>query len=583
MTEPETAPARLSSIEEMQQEWEDLKSRVAQLEAERDSLEKENKSLHSLLEKVIEHRQRSHGELVLLLTSLVSKLPIGDVGVVVSKLVEHNTHVSEVCAALAKGAPDIELPRPLLLKALGQVKRDLVEKLKNAVEELIRQGTPLEPETLRSLVQDPELFFSPAMVRANRCFIKGQLPRERVLREFGEGALACFNDVTTDPRRNPRPKPEEIALAFKDGFEAGLKENTALSPDKQKELIELHRKVQQSKARTKEARAQREAFSKMSFLLELLHYYEHQNTESPELTFAQRLPTLVEQMAVPESGNRLEEPLLSQAEELLGLVLNPDYRLMVVNNIGKGGGTARTLKYVLRLRADKVPDQNEVVPEFVRHLIPRPPQQPPPAQTLAAILRLIKPDMQKLAVRGIMNSERLSKEIAESLGKEIGKDLGFSAQEVSSKPAEVVPAEIERQMAWERIKDLLTSHTDPIAVAAAFRDRLHAKYDAAELKQSWITLTEADPISLIRVFCHLPYLQDGRTDSIARTMLESYISRLTHQKYAATYHKVMNSLRNMFKANPSSPTLVNFMSLVRWVDAEVANRLSNDIGMPVAA
>ena len=61
--------------------------------------------------------------------------------------------------------------------------------------------------------------------------------------------------------------------------------------------------------------------------------------------------------------------------------------------------------------------------------------------------------------------------------------------------------------------------------------------------------------------------------------MESYVNRLTHEKYAATYHKVVNSLRNMFKANPESPTLVNFMALVRWVDAEAANKLSADIGM----
>ena len=30
----------------------------------------------------------------------------------------------------------------------------------------------------------PELFFSPSVVRANRCFIKGYLPRERMVREL---------------------------------------------------------------------------------------------------------------------------------------------------------------------------------------------------------------------------------------------------------------------------------------------------------------------------------------------------------------------------------------------------------------
>jgi len=121
------------------------------------------------------------------------------------------------------------------------------------------------------------------------------------------------------------------------------------------------------------------------------------------------------------------------------------------------------------------------------------------------------------------------------------------------------------------------------AVAAAFRERLHAKYDADEIRQSWITLTESDAISLIRIFCQLPYLPSGKTDPIARTILETYVTRLTHEKYAATYQKVVNSLRNMFIAKPDSPTLLNFTALVRWISPEAAHRLQADVGMPVAA
>src|SRR5689334_4318890 len=127
-----------ASIEEIQRGWHELKSRVAQLEAERAALEHENKSLRFLLERVVEHRQKSHSELVLLLSGLVSKLPINDVGVVISKLVEHNAHVNETCAALAKGKADAALPQPLALKALDQTKRDLIAALTPAVEDLIK-------------------------------------------------------------------------------------------------------------------------------------------------------------------------------------------------------------------------------------------------------------------------------------------------------------------------------------------------------------------------------------------------------------------------------------------------------------
>ena len=217
-TEPGNRP--VSSLEEIQKEWRALASRVDQLESERNALEQENKSLRSLLEKAIEHRQKSHGELVNLIAGLVSKLPINDVGVVVSKLVEHNTHVSEVCAALANGKIEGNVLQPAILKALEQTKRDLAAAVKPAVEELIRLETPLETKMLQALVAKPESFFSPEVVRANRCFVKGQVPRERIVREFGEPVLVCFNDLTTDAKFNPRPKPEEIVLGFKNDFEA---------------------------------------------------------------------------------------------------------------------------------------------------------------------------------------------------------------------------------------------------------------------------------------------------------------------------------------------------------------------------
>jgi hypothetical protein len=81
----------------------------------------------------------------------------------------------------------------------------------------------------------------------------------------------------------------------------------------------------------------------------------------------------------------------------------------------------------------------------------------------------------------------------------------------------------------------------------------------------------------------LPYLADGSTDPIARAVMETYVTRLTHEKYAAAYVKVVNSLRNMFKAKPDSPTLVNFLALVKWVDGPAAAKLSADIGMSAHA
>jgi hypothetical protein len=583
MTQIANAPASTASLEEIQESWHELTSRVGQLEAERNLLEQENKALRFLLERVIDHRQKSHSELVLLITGLVSKLQINDIGVIVSRLVEHNTNVSQYLAALVKGTVDVAMPQPAILKTLEQTKRDLTAALKPLVDELVQSGASFELELLQNLVKDPEQFYSQRMVRANRCFIKGQVARERVVKDFGPEALIFFNDMTTDPKLNPNPKPEEIVLNFKNDFEALFQQysSAGLIPEKWQGLPALYQSIQKGKSATEQARAQRNTFQKLSFIIELLHFYEHPNTEPPDVTFAQRLPVLVEQLVVSNPQDSLDEKLIAQAESLLAFIINPDHRYMVVNNIGKSGGAGRSLRYVLRLRSDRAPNPEELV-EFVKHLIPPPPQKRPAPEVLAAVLRLVSPDMQLLVVNAIMSCERLRMDEAEALGKAVGAILGLKNLEVLKAPQNV-PPEIERQLAWDKIKDLIRRRNEPTIIAAAIRDRLHAKYDADEIRQSWITLIEADAISLIRIFCALPYLADGRTDSIARTVMETYVTRLMHEKYASTYNKITNSLRNMFRAKPDSPTLLNFTALVRWVDPEAANRISADLGMAVPA
>jgi len=407
------------------------------------------------------------------------------------------------------------------------------------------------------------------------------VPRERIVREFGEPALVCFNDLTTDPKLNPRPKPEEIVLAFKSDFEALLQQDSALSADKKKELSALHQKIQRSKAATAEAQAQKNAFLKLSFVLELLHYYNHQNTESPEGIFAQRLPAVIEQLVVTNNDqDNLDEQLLKQAEGLLAFVAGHDQRLMVVNNVGKGGRAGRTLKFVLTLRMDKVPELDGVVATLVKHLIPA--QKAPPAKTVSAVLRLIKPELQQQVIKAIVTSTRIRKDEAEALALAVGKELGLKDIEAElKKPEAAVSPETEQRMAWENIKARLTQRTSPNDIAVAIRDRLHAKYDADEIKQSWLALTAAEPLALVRIFCLLPYLPDGRTDPMAQAILESYVSRLTHEKYAETYTKVVHALKNLFKVKPDSPALVNFISLVKWVNPEAAEKLSQDVGVPV--
>lgn len=579
MTERESGANPAASLEEVQQGWHELSARVFQLESAKAGLEKENKQLRELLERAIEHRQKSHSELVLLLTGLVSKLPLNDVGVIVSKLMEHNSNLSEYLAALIKGTADAPLPQPAVLQTLEQTRRKLQAAIQPLVQELIQLQTPFETDLLQALAARPDEFFSQRFVRANRCFIKGQVPRERVLREFGPEALVFFNDMTTDPKLNPRPKAEEIVLAFRNDFETVYQQNPGLLPSKRTELLDLYQRVTRSRSASPQARQLRLTLQKLSFLIDLLYYYEHQNTEPADVVFAQRLPALIEQLVLPGTPGIKEPKLVEEAEKLLAFVINPDHRLMIINNLGKADSAGRTLKYVLRLRTDKLPDPEQTASEFARHLATGLGQKPT-QESLAPLMRLLKPERQRLVVRAIMHSDRLRKTEADALGKALATDLSLG--NVAEEPSHVlVSPEVERQMAWARVKDMIARRTSAPTVATAIRERLDAKYDAEEVRQSWIALTEADPLSIIRIFCQLPYLPSGKTDPIARTVMEVWLTRLLHQKYAGTYHKVVNSLKNMYKAKRDAPTLVNFLTLVRWVSPEAADRLSAEVGMPV--
>ena len=152
MSAPQDNTIALVSVDKIQRDWLDLTLRVAQSETECLALEAENKALRALLERVIEHRQKSHGELVNLLTTLVSKLPLNDVGVLVARLVEHNQHVTEVSASLIKGKLEDNVLQPALLKSLDKTKRDLADAFKPEVEHLLKLDTPFEAGVLLSLI-----------------------------------------------------------------------------------------------------------------------------------------------------------------------------------------------------------------------------------------------------------------------------------------------------------------------------------------------------------------------------------------------------------------------------------------------
>jgi len=565
------------SVEEIQRGWSDLTLRVQMLEAERTGLELENKQLKTLVERVVEHRKKSHSELVTLLTVLVSKLPINDVGVVVSRLVEHSAQVNEVCTALINGKSEDNILQPAILKTLEVTKRNLVTAVPPLVEELIRLQVPLDTALLQSIAVQPETFFSPSIVRASRGFVKGQVPRERILKEYGEAALIFFKDVTTDVKFNPRPKPEEIMLAFNPDFEAQYQQQPSVVSEKRTELFTLYQQVRQSRGNREPARSQKLAFLKLSFVLELIHYYDHQSTESPDVIFAQRLPPLIEQLVLSGEAENPDEELIRQAETLLAFVVNADYRQAVVNNFGKGGGFPRTLRFILTFRATAFAEHDPLTAEFVKHLLGL--QKVPSIAQLSGILRLVNTESQRTLVRAIFHSDRLRREDAENLGRSLAAELGLPPDQLAAKVEGAANHEKAAFGAWDNIKELIVRRAAPGEITAAIRKQLHAKYDADEVKQSWLTLSESDPMSLVRVFSLLPYLPDGQTDPIARPVLETYVQRLTHEKYADTYNKVVAALKNLFKVKADSPALVNFLALVKWVDPGAATRLALDIGI----
>ncbi len=574
MSQPDNSPGPVVSVEEIQRQWSALTLKVEQLETGNTALEHDNKNLRQLLQSVVEHRKKSHGELVNLLTTLVSKLPLNDVGVIVSRLMEHNSQVSEVCTALVHGKNDETFLQPAILKAMDKTKRDLLAALPPLVEELIKLDAPLDAAMLQSLVTEPENFFSPQVVRASRGFVKGQIPRERILKEFGDEALIFFKDLTTDPKFNPRPKVDEIMLGFLPEFDALLQQNPNAAAAKRNELLALRQKIQQSRAATEPARAQKIAFLKISFILELLHYYNNQNTESPDVVFAQRLPPLIEQLVVSNELDPLDEKMILQAEALLAFIVKTDYRHAVVNNFGKGGGAAKTLRFVLTFRAGEFTEHDPVTLDFAKHILSL--EKIPSAKTFTIILRLLNAAAQKSIIRAMLNCGRLRKEDAEPLAKTIAKELGLPEADITPKAEAAGKSETS---GWDNIRNLIASRAAPNDITVAIRNRLHVRYDSDEVKASWLVLAESEPMTLVRVFCLLPYLPDGQTDPIARAVLESYANRLTHEKYAATYAKVVGALKNLFKVKADSPALVNFIALVKWVDPASADKITKDVGL----
>ena len=209
----------------------------------------------------------------------------------------------------------------------------------------------------------------------------------------------------------------------------------------------------------------------------------------------------------------------------------------MVNNFGKGGGAARTLRFVLTFRSAIFTEHDPVTADFVRHLLGA--QKNPRAGAASSpccgwsIPRRKKSSSARSSIPTAC-AARTPRRWARSSIKQLG------LPELPANAEGGFASDKTHMNAWDIIKELIASRASPNEITEAIRKQLHAKYDADEVKQSWLVLAESDPMSLVRVFCLLPYLPDGQTDPIARAVLESYANRLTHEKYAATYAKVIH-------------------------------------------
>src|SRR6185503_3510648 len=113
-------------------------------------------------------------------------------------------------------------------------------------------------------------------------------------------------------------------------------------------------------------------------------------------------------------------------------------------------------------------------------------------------------DVQLRVIQTLFDTDRMTKDKADQLGKAVAAALELKLPE-KPKGQLADSDQIASQRAWTRVKELIAGRADAATVAGAIRDRLNVKYDSDEVRQSWLTLIEADSISFIRIFCQMPY------------------------------------------------------------------------------
>ena len=153
---------------------------------------------------------------------------------------------------------------------------------------------------LRTLIAKPETF-SPRRRPGEPLFCQGHVTRNGCCAEFGEAALG-FQRPDHRCRLNPRPKADEIVLGFKPDF---LKRCCNRIPTWAGQTAGVERAVpadsKEPHGHRRRARAQRNAFQRMSFLSSLL-LLRTSGHGGADVIFAMRLPALPSNSASSRSG-----------------------------------------------------------------------------------------------------------------------------------------------------------------------------------------------------------------------------------------------------------------------------------------
>jgi len=152
----------------------------------------------------------------------------------------------------------------------------------------------------------------------------------------------------------------------------------------------------------------------VSLLLELLHYYENQNTEAPDAVFASGCRPH-RAVGAQRPQDKLDERLITQAEGLLAYVITPEHRQWWLTTWAKPAEPRRASIRHASARGKVLASDPDTSFAISSNTSSRP--ESAPARSLVPVLSLIPADMQLLVIVGIMDCDRIRKPEAEALAK----------------------------------------------------------------------------------------------------------------------------------------------------------------------